>query len=141
LDGVFDYDPLSASYAFSPIGYQGAGCGGGNTEDCRYTTALKYRVNVGQFRAAVLWQFGGHGLNNAANGAYQFLIGADISDVPGMVSLDGIYSHVKDPSRSRLPGTPCRPCCTSRDGDVIRQHDLDGGGKIRAPTGHAVRRL
>jgi len=29
LDGVFDYDPMSASYAFSPIGWQGITCGGG----------------------------------------------------------------------------------------------------------------
>jgi hypothetical protein len=29
LDAVFDYDPLDASYAFSPIGFQGITCGGG----------------------------------------------------------------------------------------------------------------
>ena len=69
-----------------------------------YSTALKYRLSVGQFRTAALWQFGGYGLNNAANGAYQFQIGADIPDVPGMVSLDGIYSHVKDAVAISLAG-------------------------------------
>ena len=60
LDAVFDYDPFGASYAFSPIGFQGITCGGGNTENCRHSTSLKYRVNVGQFRAAALWQVGGY---------------------------------------------------------------------------------
>src|SRR6266550_4572642 len=30
LDAVFDYDPFGASYGFSPIGFQGITCGGGN---------------------------------------------------------------------------------------------------------------
>ena len=60
LDAVFDYDPFGASYGFSPIGFQGITCGGGNTENCRNSTSLKYRVKVGQFRAAALWQFGGY---------------------------------------------------------------------------------
>jgi hypothetical protein len=34
-DGVLEYDPMGASYAFSPIGWQGITCGGGNTENCR----------------------------------------------------------------------------------------------------------
>src|ERR1700751_5706285 len=78
LDAVFDYDPFSASYAFSPIGFQGIAAGGGNTQNTRHSTSLKYKVNVGPLRAAALWQFGGYTLNNASNGAYQFGIGADI---------------------------------------------------------------
>src|SRR6267378_2696769 len=66
LDAVFDYDPFGASYGFSPIGFQGITCGGGNTENCRNSTSLKYRINVGQFRAAALWQFGGYAQNNAS---------------------------------------------------------------------------
>src|SRR5947209_13987312 len=97
LDAVFDYDPFGASYAFSPIGFQGITCGGGNTENCRNSTSLKYRVNVGQFRAAALWQFGGYAQNNASNGAYQFQVGGDISTWgKGVLSVDAIYSHVKD---------------------------------------------
>jgi hypothetical protein len=65
LDAVFDYDPFSASYAFSPIGFQEITCGGGNTENCRQSTSLKYRVDAGQFRVAALWQFGGYAQNNA----------------------------------------------------------------------------
>ena len=107
LDAVFDYDPLSASYAFSPIGFQGITCGGGNTENCRHSTSLKYRVNVGQFRGAALWQFGGYGQNNASNGAYQFQAGADIPTWgKGVLSVDAIYSYVRDSvSLALAPGS------------------------------------
>ena len=107
LDAVFDYDPLSASYAFSPIGFQGITCGGGNTENCRHSTSLKYRVNVGQFRVAALWQFGGYGQNNASNGAYQFQAGADIPTWgKGVLSVDAIYSYVRDSvSLALAPGS------------------------------------
>jgi predicted porin len=97
LDAVFDYDPLSASYGFSPIGFQGITCGGGNTENCRNSTSLKYRVNVGQFRGAALWQFGGYAQNNASRGAYQFQVGGDVSPWgQGVLSVDAIYSFVRD---------------------------------------------
>src|SRR4030088_3645490 len=107
LDAVFDYDPFGASYGFSPIGFQGITCGGGNTENCRNSTSLKYRVNVGHFRAAALWQFGGYAENNASNGAYQFQAGADISTWgKGVLSVDAIYSHVQDSVPLRLtPGS------------------------------------
>src|SRR4029077_8851855 len=51
LDAVFDYDPFGASYTFSPIGFQGTTCGGGNTQNCRNTASLKYRITVDHFRA------------------------------------------------------------------------------------------
>ena len=69
LDAVFAYDPMGASYAFSPIGWQGTTCGVGDTEDCRFSTAVKYRADIGQFRVAALWQFGGYSLKNAATGS------------------------------------------------------------------------
>src|SRR5712675_793751 len=117
LDAVFDYDPFGASYAFSPIGFQGITCGGGNTENCRNSTSLKYRVKVGQFRAAALWQFGGYAQNNASNGAYQFQAGGDISTGgKGVLSLDAIYSHVRDsvsvalaPGSNNANGVPIPP--------------------------------
>ena len=107
LDAVFDYDPFGASYAFSPIGFQGITCGGGNTENCRNSTSLKYRVTVGEFRAAALWQFGGYAQNNASNGGYQFGVGADIPTFgKGTFSFDAIYSFFKDSvSVSLAPGT------------------------------------
>jgi predicted porin len=99
LDGVNAYDPMGGSYAFSPIGWSGATAGIGDTEDARYSTAFKYRVDVGMFRAAALWQVGGYDLNNASNGAYQFQLGGDYpvnGGAYGGLSLDAIYSHVTD---------------------------------------------
>jgi hypothetical protein len=97
LDAVLDYDPFGASYAFSPIGFQGITCGGGNTQNCRNSTSAKYRINIDHFRAAALWQFGGYGENNASNGAYQFGVGADIPTWgKDVLSVDAIYSHVRD---------------------------------------------
>lgn len=56
LDAINAYDPMGGSFAFSPIGYSGAACGEGDTEECRWTTAIKYRVNVGNFRFGVMGQ-------------------------------------------------------------------------------------
>jgi predicted porin len=117
LDAVFDYDPFGASYAFSPIGFQGITCGGGNTENCRNSTSLKYRVNIDHFRLAALWQFGGYAENNASNGAYQFGVGADIPTWgKGVLAVDAIYSHVRDsvstglaPGANDAFGTPIPP--------------------------------
>jgi predicted porin len=107
FDGVFAYDPLGVSYAFSPLGYQGMTCGVGDTEDCRFSTSAKYRLNIGQFRVAALWQFGGYAQNNASNGAYQFQVGADIPHLAnGTLSVDAIYSHVKDAVSVGLAGNP-----------------------------------
>ena len=107
LDAVFDYDPFGGSYGFSPIGFQGITCGGGNTENCRHSTSLKYRVNVDHFRAAALWQFGGYAENNASNGAYQFQVGADVPTWgKDLLSIDAIYSRVRDSvSVALAPGT------------------------------------
>ncbi|MGC2122996.1 MAG: porin [Xanthobacteraceae bacterium] len=107
LDGVLAYDPLGGSYAFSPIGYQGTTCGVGDTEDCRFSTSVKYRVSVGQLRAAALWQFGGYGQNNGSDGAWQGQIGGDIPNLAGgSLSLDAIYSYVKDAVSIGLAGNP-----------------------------------
>ena len=107
LDCVLSYDPMGGSYAFSPIGWQGTTCGVGDTEDCRYSTSVKYRVNIDMFRAAALWQFGGYGQNNASDGAYQGQVGADFRNVAnGTLSVDAIYSYVRDAVAVALTGNP-----------------------------------
>jgi predicted porin len=106
LDAVFAYDPLGGSYAFSPIGFQGITCGGGNTENCRHSTSLKYRVDIGQFRVAALWQFGGYDLNNASTGAYQLQLGGDVPNLAGgALSLDAIGSYVQNSVSIGLAGS------------------------------------
>ena len=65
-DGVNAYDPQGGAYAFSPIGFSGLTCGAGDTEECRWTTAIKYRVNIGNARLAVMGQpYTGNGAYNA----------------------------------------------------------------------------
>jgi len=117
LDAVINYDPLAASYAFSPIGFQGIACGGGNTENCRYSTSVKYRIEAGNFRAAALWQAGGYGENNGSNGAYQFQLGATFPTWgKDLFAVDAIYSYVKDsvalalaPGANNAAGAPIPP--------------------------------
>ena len=105
LDGVVAYDPMGGSNAFSAIGYQGATCGAGDTEDCRLSTAVKYRVDIGKFRVAAFWQFGGYDLNNAATGSYQFQIGGDIANLAGgTLSLDAIGSYIQNAVSMGLAG-------------------------------------
>jgi predicted porin len=105
LDAVFAYDPMGASYAFSPIGWQGITCGAGDTEDCRFSTSLKYHVDIGQFRVAALWQFGGYSLNNAATGSYQLQIGGDVRNLAGgTLSFDAIGSSVQNAVSVALAG-------------------------------------
>src|SRR5258708_38416162 len=108
---------MGASYAFSPIGWQGITCGGGNTENCRHTTSLKYRLTVGQARVAAIWQFGGYGQDNASNGAYQFGGGGDIPNLAhGVLSVHAIYSYVKDSVSTAVLGGS-----TDANGNTIPQ--------------------
>ena len=59
------------------------------------------------FRVAGLWQFGGYAQNNAANGAYEAQAGADISHLAGgTLSVDAIYSYVRDAVATSLTGNP-----------------------------------
>jgi len=109
LDGVFAYDPMAGSYAFSALGFSSSNCGAGDTETCRITTAIKYRVNIGAFRIAALAQVGGYGLNNGSNGDYEGQVGGDIPIGNfgwgrGVLSLDGIYKREKDAVNLSLTG-------------------------------------
>ena len=50
LDGTNAYDPMGGAYGFSLIGFSGKTAGGGDTEEARWTTAIKYRENIGDMR-------------------------------------------------------------------------------------------
>ena len=105
LDAVIAYDPMAGSYAFSPLGFSGTTCGVGDAENCHFSTAVKYRANVGPVRVGALWQFGGYQLNNGSNGAGQVQLGGDIYNLGfGTLSLDGIYSYVRDAVALGLTG-------------------------------------
>ncbi len=98
LDGVNAYDPMGGSYAFSVIGWQGTAVGGGDTEDARVSTAVKYRADVGDhlFRVGAMAQIGGYNQNNAAQGEYAAQIGKDLDfGASGKLSLDAIWNYDK----------------------------------------------
>jgi predicted porin len=97
LDAVNSYDPMGNSYAFSVIGWQGTAVGGGDTEDARSSTAVKYRADVyNWFRVTAFVQMGGYDLNNATQGQWGAGIGKDIDFGPyGKLSFDVIYTEDK----------------------------------------------
>ena len=56
-DVMLLYDPAGGSYDFSYIGYNGTMAGGGDTEDSRWDTAVKYRVTFGPAHLAAMYKF------------------------------------------------------------------------------------
>jgi predicted porin len=97
LDGAAVYDPMGLSYAFSVIGWQGTAVGGGDTEDARSSTAIKYRADVyNWFRVSALYQVGGYENNNATQGQWGAGIGKDIDlGAYGKLAFDAIYTEDK----------------------------------------------
>jgi hypothetical protein len=79
------------------IGWQGTSAGGGDTEDARSTTAIKYRADVyNWFRVSAFYQVGGYDNNNATQGQWGAGIGKDIDfGAGGKLNLDAIYTEDK----------------------------------------------
>src|SRR5579871_1243348 len=67
-DATVAYDPIPG-YAFSLVAATGAISGGGDTENVRASTAVKYRVSFGDYRLGLFGQFGGYDLGNSSRGA------------------------------------------------------------------------
>jgi predicted porin len=82
------YDPMGVSPAFSVPGFFGGYAGGGDTENRKDTTAIKYRVNLANWHFGAYGQVGGYEQGNAAKGAIQGNIGADFNVGPGLLSTD-----------------------------------------------------
>ena len=96
LDLVNAYDSMGGAYAFSPIGFSGKVPGGGNTEDTRINTSVKYRVNIANFRLSAIAQFGGIDAGNGAQSEFQAGAGGDFHVGPGLLSLDFVGGHATD---------------------------------------------
>ncbi len=88
-DGISTYDPMAGSLAFSVIGFSGTFAGGGDTEDRRFDTSIKYLVQVSHFRAGALYKFSQTG--GEANTATSFQLGAGA----GNGSIDVYYQKVR----------------------------------------------
>jgi predicted porin len=89
-DGIGKYDPLSASNAFSLIGFSGTAAGGGDTEDRRLDQSIKYIAKYDWLHLGALYQFGSS--SGSINTAYQFMIGGDYAGF----SVDGFYAKKYD---------------------------------------------
>jgi predicted porin len=88
-DGVAKYDPNAASQAFSLVGLSGTAAGGGDTQDRRFDSSLKYGVKYENFRLGALYKFSNAG--DSSNSAYQVSVGGDYAGF----SADAYYSKVK----------------------------------------------
>jgi predicted porin len=95
-DGVAAYDPMGGAYAFSPIGFSGTVAGGGDTENAKYSTSVRYRVDIANFRLGALYQFGGYDLDNGSKEAFGGQVGGDFHIGPGLLSLDAMAGYNKD---------------------------------------------
>jgi len=105
-DAMLLYDPAGGAYAFSFIGYNGLMAGGGDTQDTRWDSALKYRLAYGPVHFGAMYKFddGQGGCFSASatwtaaactpekphNSAYGF----DVGGVYGDFSADVVFQHV-----------------------------------------------
>src|SRR5271163_502247 len=92
LDELGNYDPMAAAPDFSLIGASNTAAGAGDTENARYETSVQYRVNIGAFRVAALYQFGGYEQGNGSNGAVEAQVGVDYAGF----SFDAVGGKVRD---------------------------------------------
>jgi predicted porin len=98
------YDPMALSPAFSVPGFFGGFAGGGDTQDRKDTTAIKYRVNVANWHFGAYGQVGGYEDGNSGRGAIQGDIGADFKVGPGIFSTDVVAGFRKDAVAVTLGG-------------------------------------
>ena len=92
LQGLGDYDAMGAAPAFSVIGVSNIAGGGGDTENARYNTSVKYDVAAGPLRFAALYQFGGFDQGNGSNGAFS----TEVEGHFGPLTFDLVGQKVKD---------------------------------------------
>jgi predicted porin len=87
-DALAKYDPQLQSNAFSPIALQGTAGGFGDTQDRVFDSSLKYVIQVGPGRFALIHQFGSDGYIPEQSNEVD--VGADF----GGLSVDAIYGKV-----------------------------------------------
>ena len=90
-DGIAKYDPNYASQAFSLIGISGTTAGGGDTQNRRLDSSVKY---VGSFGgvAHLAAQYKFNQSNGSANSAYEVSFGGEYAGL----SVDAYYAKIKD---------------------------------------------
>jgi predicted porin len=104
-DAMLLYDPAGGAYAFSYIGYNGTMAGGGDTEDSRWDTAVKYRLTYGPVHFGAMYKFadGSGGCYSGSAGwtdstcapesAHNNAYGFDLAGKAGKFSADVVFQH------------------------------------------------
>ena len=90
-DGVAKYDPNYASQAFSLIGISGTTAGGGDTQNRRLDSSVKYTGSFGGV-AHLSAQYKFNQSTGSANTAYEVSLGGEFAGL----SLDAYYAKIKD---------------------------------------------
>jgi predicted porin len=88
LDALVKYDPQLQAQAFSPIAWSGTSGGFGDTQSNRLDQSLKYVLNVGPARLALLHQFGTDG--NVPEGGNEADLGMDYAGF----SVDALWGVI-----------------------------------------------
>src|ERR1700674_5429598 len=94
-DGIAKYDPNYASQAFSLIGISGTAAGGGDTQNRRLDSSVKYTGTYGVAAGAAAHLSAQYKFNQAtgsANTAYEVSFGGDYAGF----SADVYYTKIKD---------------------------------------------
>ena len=104
-DAMLLYDPAGGSYDFSYIGYNGTMAGGGDTENSRWDSAVKYRFANGPVHFAAMYKFadGNGGCYSASatwtaatctpESAHNNAFGFDGGGNHGKLSADVVFQH------------------------------------------------
>jgi predicted porin len=95
-DSLLSYDPLATSLGFSALGFFGSWSGGGDTQDKKATTAIKYRFSHANLHFGLFAQVGGYEQGNGEKGAYQADVGGDFKVGAGTLSADIVAGFAKD---------------------------------------------
>jgi predicted porin len=130
-DAMLQYDPAAGAYAFSFIGYNGLMAGGGDTQDTRWDSALKYRVAYGPMHFGAMYKFadgqGGCFSASAAwsaatctpeqphNSAYGFDIGGAYRDFSADVVIQHVNQAISVLNPLLGPGSPSAPFQSTSD--------------------------
>ena len=88
-DGIAKYDPNAASQAFSLIGLSGTAAGGGDTQDRRFDSSLKYVLKYQNLHFGADYKFSNS--DNSGNSAVEASLGGEYAGF----SADAYYVKVK----------------------------------------------
>lgn len=149
-DAMLLYDPAGGSYDFSYIGYNGTMAGGGDTEDSRWDSAVKYRVGIGPVHVGAMYKFAdGNGgcysasatwtaANCTPETAHNHAYAGDVGGVLGKVSADAVYQHYNDAISVLNPllGAQSLAATYQSTTDSINTHPITGANVI--PTSNTL---